>query len=252
MPPLVSIVIPMYRDRAKIGDTVELLANFVQASGWYTELIVVNDGGTDGGVAIVEEKMKKFPFLKLITRPQNRGKGYTVREGMTAATGDYVFFTDADLPYLTDPIKKMLEMMRSGGADFVLANRDLSGKVDQEQPGWPRQITHIIYSHFVRFFIPIPFSDTLAGLKGMRREVARVVLPKLTIDRFSFDVEMLLVAQLAGFKIKELPVSLKNVGRSNLNIRHDAPKMIREILQIWRQYKKGCYRDATAASRQVL
>ena len=238
---LLSIVVPMYHDQAKIGSTIESLADLIKINSWEAELIIINDGGSDVGVAIVEEKMKKIPFLRLITRSKNRGKGYTVREGITAATGDYIFFTDADLPYLTEPIKKMLNVMKSGEADMVLVNRDLPPKIDHEQPAWPRLITHAIYSHFVRFFIPFNFSDTLAGLKGMRREVAYRGLPKLTIDRFSFDVELLLAAQIAGFKIKELPASLKNVGKSNLNIRRDAPKMIKEILQIWWQHKKKRY-----------
>lgn len=241
MPPLLSIIVPIYHDCAKIGGTIGSLANFIQTNGWEAELIIVNDGSNDGGVAIVEEKKKKISFLKLINRTQNRGKGYSVREGMAVATGDFVFFTDADLPYLTEPIKKMLAIMKNNEADILIANRNLSPGIDGKKPGWSRQITHIVYSYFVRLFVPIPFSDTLAGLKGMRREVIQSVVPKLTIDRFSFDVELLVAAQVAGFKIKELPVSLKNVGRSNLNIRRDAPEMIKEILQIWRCYKKGYY-----------
>ena len=241
MLPSVSIVIPIYRDKEKIGSTIDLLADFMAKQGWNAELIIVNDGGTDGGVRIVEEKKNLHPFIKLINRTINKGKGYTVREGLATAKGDFLFFTDADLPYLTKPIATMFKLLNTGKTDLVLASRDQSDE-QVTKPNWPRQITHVFYSHFVRFFIPIPFSDTLAGLKGMRQEVARVILPELTVDRFSFDVELILATQIAGFKITELPVSLKNVGKSNLNIRRDAPKMIEEIWHIWRNYKKGHYR----------
>lgn len=240
MPPAVSVVIPIFRDKTKIGTTIETLVAFFNIEHIVGELVIVNDGGNDGGAAVVEEKMRHYPAITFVNRAVNRGKGYTVREGLQRAQGDFIFYTDADLPYLTDPIKVMLTLLKSGAAELVLANRDLM-QAHEEKPGWPRQITHIIYSHFVHWFIPIPFSDTLAGLKGMTKRVAQAIAPKLTIDRFSFDVELLLLATKLGCRIVEVPVSLQNVGRSNLSIRRDAPKMMREILQIWRQNKRGMY-----------
>lgn len=238
---LISVVIPVYNDRAKIGDTLETLVNFFNTKNISTEIIVVHDCGHDNTVEVVKEKMKKYPSIQLIDRGVNMGKGYTIREGLQKANGDFVFYTDADLPYLTEPILEMLTLLKSGKADLVLANRDLSTARGEKKPGWPRQITHVIYSLLVRFLIPIPFSDTLAGLKGMRADVARAIAPRLTIDRFSFDVELLLIAKKAGFKIKEMPVSLKNVGKSNLKIGKDAPQMFGDVVRIWLNYKKGRY-----------
>lgn len=230
----------MYRDGAKIGQTIDALVDFVRKENLAAEIIIVNDGGQDEGVSIVKEKTRVHPLITLIDRKINRGKGFSVREGLRAARGDVIFYTDADLPYQTEPIKKMLGYLKGGDADLVLANRDLSDDT-QEKPGWPRQLTHIIYSLFVRRLIPIPFSDTLAGLKGMNKQTLQRIVPKLTIDRFSFDVELLLLAQKAGCRIKEIPVSLKNVGKSNLSIRRDAPEMAREIVQIFLQNRRGRY-----------
>ena len=221
---------------------MEALADFLNAEKFgESELIVVNDGGTDNGAQIVREKMKKWPFIKLIDRKENRGKGFAVRQGLKAAAGDFIFYTDADLPYLTAPIKKMLGMLKNSEADLVLVNRDMSADDNYAKPSRLRQITHVVYSFLVRFLIAIPFSDTLAGLKGMNTEAARRILPKLTIDRFSFDVELLLVAKKMGLKIKELPVSLKNVGKSNLKITKDGPQMFAEVIKIWARDKKGKY-----------
>lgn len=238
---LVSIIIPIYKDATKIGKTVDILADFFNNEQIPGEIIVINDGGTDNGVAIVKEKMQRYPLLRLIDRNVNRGKGYTIKEGLNAATGMYIFFTDADLPYLTQPIKEMIELLDNKTADFVLASRDISTAVDYEKPSWPRQITHGIYSLLVRILIPIKFTDTLAGLKGTTRDAMQLIVPKMTIERFSFDVEMLLIAQKAGLKIKEVAVSLKNVGESNLKISKDAPQMTKDVLKIWWQNKKGNY-----------
>jgi len=240
--PIASIIVPIYHDDTKIETTLQALARFFSEEHINGEIIVINDGGTDGGAAVVEKYQQQFPFIKLINRTVNRGKGYSVREGLSAATGEYLIYTDADLPYLTKPITKMLSAMKSGEADFLLANRDLSTAAGEKKPGFPRQITHLIYSFLVRLCIAIPFTDTLAGLKAMRREVAEKILPKLTIDRFSFDVELLLAVRRAGFKIKEMAVSLKNVGKSNLKIRRDAPQMFKDVLKIWLQDKRGLYR----------
>lgn len=215
-----------------------MLADFFRKEQLEAEILIVNDGGEDRGVFVVRNKMKEYPWIKLIDRKINYGKGFSVREGLRAATGDYVVYTDADLPYLTEPIKEMLAYLKSGEADFVLVNRDLV--LDgQTKPSWARQLTHIIYSFLVRTLIPIPFTDTLAGLKGMNRKTALAIVPKLTIDRFSFDVELLLLAKKAGCIIKEIPVSLKNVGASNLSIRRDAPSMFGELLKICWKHRRG-------------
>lgn len=237
----ISIIVPVYNDRAKIGNTIEQLIKFFNTENLNGEIIIISDGGHDNSSQVVQNKINQHPkLIRLINRQINKGKGYTVREGIKIAQGDFIFYTDADLPYLTYPIKEMLILLRTGVADMILASRDLEQTQD-EKPGWLRQLTHIIYSHFVRALIPIPFSDTLAGLKGMTRHVATTILPRLTIERFSFDVELLLVAIKYNFRIYELPVSLKNVGRSNLNIRRDAPIMIKEIIKIWYQLKQGYY-----------
>lgn len=239
--PMLSVIIPAYNDSATIGNTIETMADFFTAEGLRAEMIIVSDGGKDQSAQCVQEKIKKYPWIKLIDRKFNMGKGYTVREGLKNATGDFVFYTDADLPYLTHPIKQMLDILQTRTADLVLANRELSHKDNDEKPPLPRRITHWVYSRFVRSLIPFEFNDTLAGLKGMRKEVSETIVPKLTIDRFSFDVELLLATKLAGFQIKEIPVSLKNVGKSNLSILRDTPQMAKEIIQIFIQYKKGLY-----------
>ena len=243
MQPSISIIIPIYSDQEKIGPTLEALADFFNTEKFNesgSEVIVVNDGGRDNGVPIVQEKIKKYPFIKLINREENRGKGFTVRQGLKIAAGNFIFYTDADLPYLTAPIKKMLDILKNGRADLVLVNRDLSAE-HNKKPSFARQITHIIYSLFVRSLTKLPFSDTLAGLKGMSSKTVRLVAPKLTIDRFSFDAELLFVAQKSGLKIKEVPVSLENVGKSNLKITKDAPQMAMEVLKIWYRNKQGGY-----------
>src|SRR3989344_1184388 len=188
----ISVIVPIYHDLPVIGKTIDLLFDFVNRENLDLELIIVNDGGNDGGADVVRKKMRVHPGIRLIDRKVNRGKGFSVREGLRAAQGDYVFYTDADLPYLTEPIKQMLDLLMHKNIDLILANRELSHAIEGERPPLARRITHWIYSRFVKFFIPFEFNDTLAGLKGMKKRVVERIAPKLTIDRFSFDIELLL------------------------------------------------------------
>ncbi len=241
MPLNASIIIPIYRDSKNIAETIDTLMNFLHTEQIQAEVIVVNDGGEREGVHIIQKKMEIWPTLSLIDRTVNKGKGYTVREGMQKAQGTYIFFTDADLPYTAKPIRTMLTMLSSRQADLIIANRNLPTGERDEKPSPPRRLAHIIYSWFIRFLLPIRFTDTLAGLKAIRKEVMDAILPKLTIDRYSFDVEIILATLRTGFTVKEIPVSLRNIGHSNLAIRRDAPQMIREVIHIWNRDRKGAY-----------
>lgn len=244
----ISIIIPIYSDEKTIGSTIEQLILFYKTQHLKGEIIVVNDGGKDRGVAIVKEKMKQHSAVKLINRAINHGKGYSVREGLAVAQEEYIFYTDADLPYGTNTILQILEMLSQKKADVVLANRETSNIDYYKYTSIPRHITHIIFSLFVRTFIPMRFHDTLAGLKGMRQEVVQAILSKLSIDRFSFDVELILAAQKAGFFVKDIPVTLENAGVSNLAIVRDAPQMAKDIIKIFIRNALGKY-NATQAKK---
>jgi len=236
----ISIIIPIYNDAPTIGKTIDELFRFFDVENLDGELIIVNDGGEEYGVRLVREKMKFIDSIKLIDRKKNRGKGYTVKEGVSKSSGKIIFYTDADLPYGTESIKQMYKRLINNESDLVLANRNLSGKDGMKQATLARKLTHVVYSIFVGSLV-FDYSDTLAGLKGMTREVAEAVFPHLTIDRFSFDVEFILLAKKIGFKISELPVTLQQFGKSSLNIILDSPQMIKDVLKIAWRNRLGLY-----------
>lgn len=210
--------------------------------------MITSDGGQDQSMEIVARKAKQYQNIRLAVRKINRGKGYSIREGIAVSSGNFIIFTDADLPYGTKYFKKIIEMI-DNGADLVLANRnlavqqaDLTGSsANQKSLGMLRQLTHWGFTFFVRQLLHLKFSDTQAGLKGIKREAALKILPKLKIDRYAFDLELLLAAEKSGLKIQEVPVVLENVGQSNINIFKDSFQMLKDILKIWYWAKKGRY-----------
>lgn len=237
--PEISIIIPVYNDAAHIGKSIDALANFIRSENLNAEILIINDGGRDATAEIVEDKSKKHPEIKFLDRQKNKGKGYSIREGLRAANGEIIIFTDADLPYGTGYFTKMTEILKSG-ADLVIANRNLApsvkSSVSDSDIGLLRRLTHWGFSFLVRNLLRLRFSDTQAGLKGLRRVAAEKVLPKLKINGFAFDLELLVESQKAGLRIQEIPVILENVGRSNIKIARDSLRMFIDIVKIWLNY----------------
>lgn len=186
--------------------------------------------------------MKDTDRIKFIDRKENKGKGFSVREGVIMAEGKTIFYTDADLPYGTEYIAIMYKKLVNGENDLVLANRNMAGEVGMKKAPFARKITHILYSIFVGALV-VKFSDTQAGLKGMTKELGKNVVSKLIIDRFAFDVELIFLAKKMGYKIGEVPVVLKQSGKSNLKIIFDSPQMIKDILKIVWKYRISFYKN---------
>lgn len=240
MPKDISIVIPIYNDSSVIGNTIDNVLMFFATENLNGEIIIVNDGGPTEALAPVHERMKINGNIRLLSREENKGKGFSVREGILISAGKNIFYTDADLPYGTSYIKSMNDLLNAGVYDLVLANRNLSNNGAMKKVPLIRKLTHHIYAAFVGALL-INFSDTQAGLKGMSRIMIEKIVPKLTIDRFAFDVELILLAQKNGFKVGEQPVVLQQSGKSNLKIIFDAPQMIKDVFRIIRNNHRGLY-----------
>lgn len=236
----ISIVIPIHDDANTIGKTIDNILHFFDREGLAGEIVIVNDGGRENGVQAVKEKMKDADRIKLADRKENRGKGFSVREGIKLSIGKIIFYTDADLPYGTEYIKQMYKKLNNGECDFILANRSLAGDGGMRKATFIRKLTHMIYAVFVGALI-IKFSDTQAGLKGMTKITAEAIVPYLTIDKFAFDVELILLAKKNGFRIQEMPVILQKSGKSNLSIIFDSPQMIKDVLKIVWRNRLGFY-----------
>ncbi len=236
----ISIVIPIHNDANTIGKTIDNILRFFDAEGLAGELIIVNDGGREDGAQIVRKKMENTDRIKFIDRKKNMGKGFSVREGIRRSSGRTVFYTDADLPYGTEYIKQMYYKLDNGEYDLILANRNLLPEGGMNRTPLIRKLTHLIYSIFVGALV-VKFSDTQAGLKGMTRQAAEKIAPSLTIDRFAFDVELILLTKKAEFRIGELPVVLQHSGKSNLKIIFDSPQMIKDVLKISSRNRRGLY-----------
>jgi dolichyl-phosphate beta-glucosyltransferase len=228
--PIVSIVVPAFNEAGRIAETVRKIDAFVRESPLAIELIVVDDGSSDSTAEIVRGLDVKG--LRLIRNPENHGKGYTVRQGVLAAVGKYVLFTDADLSAPIEELNKLLEIAIREGADVVIGSRALDrGYIEKHQSRF-RELGGIVFNLMVRFFLGLRLHDTQCGFKLFQRERSRRVFEEQTTFGFGFDPELLFLAKRNGLRIHEAPVRWSHAEGSKVHLLRDGIRMLFDLLRI--------------------
>jgi glycosyltransferase involved in cell wall biosynthesis len=244
--PYLSIVIPAYNEGARIEAALEGVMACVAAEHWDAEVLVVDDGSTDDTAGIVERWLGLYPRLRLIKNPGNRGKGFSVRNGMLQASGEIVMFTDADL---SAPMSEAVGLIAAleGGADMAIGSRWMDrARQTIHQPLY-RQFFGRCFNWITRSVIGLPFRDTQCGFKAFRRDAARVIFRLQTIERWGFDPEILFIARKLKYRIAEVPVTWGHDERSRISYLKDGLKMLEEIAAIRYNSLFGRYDAAIAA-----
>ena len=237
-----SIVIPAYNEAERIGATLDKVAAYVARMGWTAEIIVVNDGSRDATPQIVRERALKNPVIRLLENPGNRGKGYSVRHGMMEATGSVLLFTDADLSSPIYEAEKLIAAL-ARGADIAIGSRWVDVDLQTERQPLYRQFFGRIYNLLLPITLGLRFKDTQCGLKAFTGRAARAIFPRLRVDRWGFDPEILFLAVKAGMTIAEVPVEWGHDNRSKINPITDGFHMFTEMLRIRWYGLKGKYQD---------
>jgi glycosyltransferase involved in cell wall biosynthesis len=224
-----SIIFPAYNEAERIGPTLKLFSNYLSAKGFSYEIIVVDDGSTDHTIQHIESL--QIPNCKVIPSVENKGKGHAVRIGMLAAKGKIRVFSDADGSTPIEEIDKLLAPLNSGDADIAIGSRYLeNSEVTKAQP-----FMRVVWSRFTnkimqRILLP-GIADPHCGFKAFRAEAAEKIFPQCKINEWSFDLEVLSLAQSLGFTIKEIPVKWANDERSKGKFRQ-LPKEVYNVYKI--------------------
>ena len=208
----ISIVIPAFNESTRIARTLETVTSFCAREFSRWEIVVVDDGSRDATC----EKVSEFRQVKLLRNEENRGKGYSVRRGMLAASLDPVLFTDADL---STPIAEALQLHHATreGADVAIAVRvPASGKEVRRTP--LRKLMSAVFRILVKVIALRGFHDTQCGFKMFRASAARAIFSRQRLDRWGFDVEVLFLARRLGLTIKEVPVAWNESAQTSLKL----------------------------------
>jgi dolichyl-phosphate beta-glucosyltransferase len=248
--PAYSIVIPAYNESARLGASLQKVLAYVHSQNWNAEVIVVNDGSRDSTAEIVRTLGVSEPMLRLIENPGNRGKGYSVRNGMLHTKGDVVIFSDADLSSPIEEAPKLLKALEDG-ADIAIGSRWLRTETQTQRQPLYRQVFGRIFNMLLRLTLGLNFKDTQCGFKAFKQPAVRAIFPLQKIERWGFDPEILFLARKLGFKVKEVPVLWGHSGGTRINPLIDGARMFAEMLRIRWYSLTGKYTGSARAATQA-
>ena len=227
----------MYNEEKIVEDTLKTVCTYMKNT--FTdnyEIIFISDGSKDN----CAEKVKNYndEHIRLIDYEQNMGKGYAVRQGVLASSGDVVMFTDCDLAYGCDVIKRFYDEMTEKKADVAVGSRNLD-KSGYEGYSFLRRLVSKCYIIFLSVIGGLKLSDSQCGCKAFSGEMGKKVFSHCEINRFAFDFEAILIATKAKAKIIEIPVKIiQNNENTSMHIVKDSIKMVKDIIKMKRRIKK--------------
>lgn len=207
-----SVIIPAYNEARRIEGTLRRFNEYLSSQPYSYEILVVSDGSRDGTAEIVSRNANAIKNLRIINRQENRGKGYTVRQGMLEAYGKIRLFTDADNATDISHFEKMRQFFDKG-YDVVICSRDTKdapgAKQNIKQPAWKRLLGNMGNLYIQWMAVP-GIWDTQCGFKAFRDHAAEKIFKVAKIDRWAFDVEALAIARKLDYRISIIPADWKN------------------------------------------
>ncbi len=239
-----SLIIPAYNEERRLGETLRRTLDYLDAQPYAAEIVVVDDGSTDGTAGIIASAGEKARPTRLACTGYgtNRGKGHAVRTGMLEkATGDFRVFFDADGSTPIEELEKIWPRFEDG-ADIVIGSRALPQSEIVIRQAWCRESMGRAFNVLLRLLGLTQFKDTQCGFKGFTRKACELVFPRQTVQRFSFDAEILYIARRLGLRIDEVPVRWLNNPESRVHPVSDSARMAFDMASIRLRDLLGLYR----------
>ncbi len=234
----VSVVIPAYNEENRIEESAKILDGYLKDLYDDYEIIFCSDGSTDSTFEKAKALEKGNRNIKAVGYELNRGKGCAVRTGVLASDGDIVIFTDCDLAYGTDVIKKAVDKFEETGAQLVIGSRNLDSE-SYKGYSFARKLMSRVYFKLISLMTGFKQTDSQCGFKCFTKDAAHTIFSECKIDSFAFDLEALLKAQDKGYKIEEIAVKIINNDNRNTKVKmvSDSVRMLKDIRQIKRNQK---------------
>jgi dolichyl-phosphate beta-glucosyltransferase len=228
---VLSIVIPCYNEEERLPRTIEQVERYLDGKDDGYELILVDDGSSDGTRMVMDAAAERNRFVRLEALPRNRGKGRALAEGVAVAKGSEILVTDADLSTPIEELPK-LQAELERGAGVAIASRAVRGsRVEVSQPVY-RVLMGKVFNLLVQAVLLPGIWDTQCGFKLFRADVAHEAFAELTTDGFGYDPEVLYRAKRRGVRIAEVPVIWRNSAPTKVSPIKSSLDMFRHVLRI--------------------
>jgi dolichyl-phosphate beta-glucosyltransferase len=237
-----SVIIPAFNEELRLPGTLEDVLRYLSAQRYRSEVIVVDDGSSDGTASVAGRFCAGPVPVRLCAHPDraNHGKGAAVRLGMMKARGAFRLFMDADNSTTLDQIAGFWPSLEEG-FDVVIGSRRAPGARIMVHQGLHKELAGRFGNWIIRLLAVPGVSDTQAGFKILTRECVERVFPRLTVDRWGFDIEILAVARSLGFRVRELPITWINSPASKVGA-GSYFEVMAEVWRVRRNLKSGLYR----------
>jgi len=244
-PPTYSIVIPAYCESARIGSSLDKILAHIAKHNWKAEIIVVDDGSKDTTTDIVRDYIARHANIRLIQNPANRGKGYSVRNGMLHATGEILLFSDADLSSPIEEADKLFTAIREG-SDIAIGSRWVQKELQTRKQPLYRRLGSRGFNLFLRAILRLNFKDTQCGFKAFTQRAAITVFSLQQIERWGFDAELLYLARKYHFNVAEVPVAWAHRDGTRMHPFRDGINMVWDLLRVRWNAISGKYKSEYA------
>ncbi len=233
--PCLSIVIPAFNEAHRLPGSLKIIADFCKPLPFSHEVLVIVEKSTDNTLQLALEAVKGNPVFEIVDNKVHRGKGYAVRTGMLRAKGEIIFYMDADLSVpLEDITVFQTYFEQHPEVDVLVGNRQHAQSRIIKSQNILRQHMGQNFNRLIQCLVPLKIKDTQCGFKAFRQPCAREIFSRQTLDGFAFDVEALLLAQLAGYNLVDLPVQWSNSTESKVHIVYDSIRMLRDAIKLRR------------------
>ncbi len=232
-----SLLIPVYNEESILPSTVREVSDYMKDTfGEEYEVIFINDGSRDASEEILASCHGEG--IRVVSYPENRGKGYAIRRGVEAAEGDVIVFTDCDLAYGTGVIKTFYEALSAAGAADIAVGSRTKHENGYASYSPMRKLVSRAYLLVLRVFGGLPLSDSQCGCKGFRKAAAKRIFENAEIDRFAFDFEAILLGLHFGMTFCEIPVAVERHGRSSVRVLRDTLRMLGDLRRMKKRIKR--------------
>ncbi len=228
-----SFVIPAYNEEQRLPASLHVIRTFLASAQGAGEVIVVVEKSQDQTLAAARQAAAGWPACRVIDNVVHRGKGFAVRSGMHAAGGKIIFYMDADL---STPVETAVTFLRHFDVhpeiDVLVGNRKhQQSRIVKRQSRLRQRMGETFNGIVQRVAVP-GLRDTQCGFKAFRCTAASAIFAQQTLDGFSFDVEVLVLARALGFHVTDLPVEWRDSPRSRVSIIRDSARMLRDVIHI--------------------
>lgn len=238
--PELSLVVPIFDEAAVLRESLSRLLRSLEDLGLPFEVVLSDDGSTDGSREIVIAMAHEDRRIRAVTSRVNEGKGAALQRGVNATVGRWIATCDADLSTELGALPAALRELERGAAVVVGDRRHPDSRIARRQP-WLRERLGALFGTLARRAIGSSLRDFTCGFKAYRRDAANEIFDAVETPRWAFDVEVIAIAASLGMRIQAVPVTWRHRRDTRVQLPGDGVRAFLDVLRIGWRYRTGAY-----------